>query len=184
MIWEELAAAAVVGGVVGWLARSLVGRRGGPDRVAAGGPATPPPAHRTAPSAVLVAPTPPVPAPAPTGGSMSGRDPGPRLSEGADTAGRVIAHLGSLGRLGNDEIARVGFTQQGIGAALGLRQGTVAKVLQRLEAADVVEVDRRHVSGEPRRLKIYRLTALGESVARDLRHRRPPTPPGSPGTTS
>jgi DNA-binding MarR family transcriptional regulator len=80
-------------------------------------------------------------------------------------------HLASLGRLGNDHVARRGYTQQGIVDALGIPQGTVAKVLDRLEAADVVEVDLRHVSGEPRRLKVYRLTALGESVARDIRQR-------------
>jgi DNA-binding MarR family transcriptional regulator len=85
----------------------------------------------------------------------------------------VIVHLASLGRLGNDEVARRGYTQQGIVDALGIPQGTVAKVLDRLEAADVVEVDLRHVSGEPRRLKVYRLTALGESVARDVRRQHP-----------
>jgi len=85
-------------------------------------------------------------------------------------------HLASMGRLGHDDVARRGYTQQGIVDALGIPQGTVAKVLVRLEAADVVEVDRRHVSGEARRLKVYRLTGLGESVARDLRStRRQPT---------
>jgi DNA-binding PadR family transcriptional regulator len=55
---------------------------------------------------------------------------------------------------------------------VGILQGTAAKVLVRLEAADIVEVDRRHVSGEPRRLKVYRLTTLGESLAREIRARR------------
>ncbi|MGB6443313.1 MAG: hypothetical protein WBF81_08465 [Thermoplasmata archaeon] len=81
-------------------------------------------------------------------------------------------HLVSLGRLTNDEVARLGFTQKGIIEGLGIRQGTLTKVLSRLESAKVVEVDRRHVQGQPHRLKVYRLTALGESVARDLRHRR------------
>ncbi len=98
------------------------------------------------------------------------------ISKYADTAGRVITHIASLGRLSNDEVARLGYTQNGMGEKLGIRQGTLAKVLSRLEAAKVVEVDRRHVQGQPRRLKIYRLTALGESVARDLRHRRSPEP--------
>jgi len=80
--------------------------------------------------------------------------------------------LASLGRLGNDEVARVGFTQRGMAEALEVRQGTLAKVVSRLEAAGVVEVDRRHVSGEPRRLKVYRLTGLGESVAKDIRRQR------------
>lgn len=94
------------------------------------------------------------------------------ISKGASTAGRVILHLASLGRLGNDEVARVGFTQRGMAEALEVRQGTLAKVVSRLEAAGVVEVDRRHVSGEPRRLKVYRLTGLGESVAKDIRRQR------------
>ena len=94
------------------------------------------------------------------------------VSRRADTAGRVIVHLASLGRLANDDVAKRGYTQGGIVDALGIPQGTIAKVLDRLEAADVVETSTRHVSGEPRRLKVYRLTALGESVARELRLRR------------
>jgi DNA-binding PadR family transcriptional regulator len=83
----------------------------------------------------------------------------------------VILHLASLGRLGGNDVARRGHTQQGIVDSLGIPQGTVAKVLVRLVAADVVEVSLRHVAGEPRRLKVYRLTSLGESVAKDIRRR-------------
>jgi DNA-binding PadR family transcriptional regulator len=90
----------------------------------------------------------------------------------------VIAHLSSLGRLGNDDVGPLGFTQKGMSAALAIRQGTLTKVLSRLEAARVIEVDKRHVRGEPRRLKVYRLTALGESVARELRHPRSPPKAG------
>jgi len=97
----------------------------------------------------------------------------PGASEGANLAGKVIVHLSLLGRLGNDEVGRLGFTQGGISEALGIRQGTLTRVLSRLEAAQVIEVDRRHVQGQSRRLNVYRLTALGESVARDIRHRRP-----------
>ena len=111
--------------------------------------------------------------PSPTVSSPADR----RLSQDADLAGKVIVHLGMLGRLGNDEVGRPGYTQAGISEALGIRQGTLTKVLSRLEAALVVEVDRRHVQGQSRRLNVYRLTALGESVAKDLRHR-------SPGATS
>jgi hypothetical protein len=94
-------------------------------------------------------------------------------SPNANVAGRIILHLASLGRIGSDEIAKLGHTQQGMREALGIQQGSLAKVLTRLEEADVVASDRRHVSGQPRRLKVYRLTGLGESVARDLRHRPP-----------
>ncbi len=96
---------------------------------------------------------------------------GPGVSEGANLAGKVIVHLSLLGRLGNDEVGRLGFTQAGMSDALGIRQGSLTKVLSRLEAAQVIEVDRRHVQRQPRRLNVYRLTSLGESVARDIRHR-------------
>jgi DNA-binding MarR family transcriptional regulator len=89
----------------------------------------------------------------------------------------VILHLSRLGRIGPDDIAPIGFTQEGIAAALNVRQGTLVKVLQRLKAAEVLTVDRRHVSGVDRRRYVYRLTALGESVARDLRHPTATAPP-------
>ena len=69
------------------------------------------------------------------------------------------------------EVASPAFTQGGIGEMLGVRQGTLAKLLSRLAATGVVTSDRRHVSGEPRRRNVYQLTALGESIARDLRRR-------------
>jgi|HubBroStandDraft_1064217.scaffolds.fasta_scaffold145484_1 DNA-binding PadR family transcriptional regulator len=81
-------------------------------------------------------------------------------------------HLARLGRLSNDEIGVLGHTQRGMTESLGVPQGSVAKTLGRLEGAGVVVVDRRHVQGQPRRLKVYRLTSLGESVARDLLHPR------------
>lgn len=159
MIWAEVAAAAVGGVAGGWLAHWGYARL------------------RPVAAATAV-PVPP----------FSGGEPGPRvelrsddrpraidvrpdrtLTPGATTAARVIRHLGSLGRLPYDEVAPIGFTQRGISEAVGLRQGTLAKALARLAAADVVEVRRGHVRGEPRRLKIYRLTSLGESLARDLR---------------
>ncbi|MFY9717741.1 MAG: PadR family transcriptional regulator [Thermoplasmata archaeon] len=103
--------------------------------------------------------------------SSSGRvESGVSLSEGATAAGRIILHLAALGRLGSDDVASVGFTQGGMIDSLGIRQGTLTKVISRLEAAGVLESDTRHVSGRPRRLKVYRLTGRGESVARDLRH--------------
>jgi DNA-binding MarR family transcriptional regulator len=95
-----------------------------------------------------------------------------KTSADASTAGKVILHLYSLGRLGNDEVGLTGYTQGGMSEAIGIRQGTLAKVLLRLRAAKIIEVDRRHVRGEPRRLNVYRLTALGESVGRELRVNR------------
>ncbi len=94
---------------------------------------------------------------------------------------RIVLHLASLGTLGHDEIAPVGFTQIGMSEVLGVRQNALTNVLRRLVAANVVAEDVRHVRGQPRRLKVYRLTSRGELLARDLRHthgrpRAPPTP--------
>lgn len=90
-------------------------------------------------------------------------------SSEVDTAGRVIVHLASLGASAYDEIGRVAQTQSGMCQVLSIRQGTLTKVLSRLSAARVVEVSRRHVAGQARRMNVYRLTALGETVARDMR---------------
>jgi hypothetical protein len=89
---------------------------------------------------------------------------------GAGLARRVVVHLHSLGRLGTDDVAPVGFTQQGMVVALGVRQGTIVRVLQGLEAAGVLTVARRHVRGIDHRLKVYQLTARGEALARDALH--------------
>lgn len=174
MIWLELGLAVAAGAAMGWVAHALyrmrnadarrtnpIHSRPGPD--ALGQPAISPPT-RTLEG---------VPATRP-----------PKVSQEADLAARVIVHLSSLGRLGNDEVGRLGHTQKGMTAALGIQQGTLTKVLSRLEAARVVEVDRRHVEGQPIRLKVYRLTALGESVAKDLRRRSPPGPAAAPARES
>ncbi len=100
--------------------------------------------------------------------------------EGLTLARQVILHLARVGRVGAEDVAPLGSTQQGMVAALHVRQGSLVRVLQRLRAANVVEVDRRHVAGVPRRLLVYRLTSLGESIARDLRHPTPPRPPSVP----
>ncbi len=180
MIWLDVTMAAAGGVAAGWIAHTVFGRRrrsffdlegvGVPEpRAEQPEPPQPPLSDHIGPDRIAPGP------------------PAVRVSDGANSAGRIILHLASLGRLGNDDVARVGFTQGGIAESLGLRQGTLAKTLARLEAADVVEVGRRHVSGKPRRLKVYRLTALGESVSRDLRRQRaaggtfPAIPPNRPG---
>lgn len=161
LIWSEFTLVALVGVVAGWVLRSLFRREPGESRVAQPrGPSASPASEAPADEAPTYRPPGP-------GAVVSS----PGLSPGTDAAGRVITHLASLGRLGNDEVGRLGFTQKGMSEALAIRQGTLTKVLSRLEAAKVIESDRRHVRGQPRRLNVYRLTALGESVARDLRHR-------------
>jgi DNA-binding MarR family transcriptional regulator len=157
LIWLGVAAGAAAGSVAGWTGHYLFRRRRDDQHVGAGPTATEMPRAAAPPVTV-------------SGRVARSAGSGSASSSTAATAGRVIVHLSSLGRLGNDEVARPGFTQQGMASALDLRQGTLAKVLARLAAANVIEVDRRHVQGQPRRLKVYRLTRLGESVARDLRH--------------
>src|SRR5208282_2021853 len=186
MVLAEWGVALVAGGAVGWIGHYLWTRRGPRD---SGPSVTVPP--RSPPAVVLsvmdpvrtsdvLAPVNLV-APAPSVSPAAPPTPRPAASEGVGLARRVISHLSRLGRIGPDDVAPVGFTQQGMAAALAVRQGTLVKVLQRLRAADVLTVDRRHVSGMDRRLNVYRLTSLGESVARDLRHpprgARPVSPP-------
>jgi DNA-binding MarR family transcriptional regulator len=84
---------------------------------------------------------------------------------------RILLHLQRLGAFGVTEVAPVGATQIGMTEALGVRQSSLTKVLTRLVAAGALTESKGHVEGAPRRLKIYRLTPLGESVARDLRRR-------------
>jgi DNA-binding PadR family transcriptional regulator len=103
-------------------------------------------------------------------------------SEGMGLAARVILHLAQLPPLGPNDIASLEHTQQGMVAALSVRQGSLTKVLRRLLAGDAVGVERRYVSGADQRLKVYRLTALGESLSRDVRRRMlPPDPPKATG---
>ncbi len=107
---------------------------------------------------------------------MSTRYGDPRKDIGL--AARVILHLSRLESLGPNDMARLEFTQQGMVAAFAVRQGSLVKVLQRLRVGDVVTVERRFVADTDRHMKVYRLTALGEATARNIRRRNlePPRP--------
>jgi DNA-binding PadR family transcriptional regulator len=107
-------------------------------------------------------------------------DPG----KGIGLAARVILHLSSLQRLGPNDLARLEYTQQGMVATFDVLQGSLVRVLQRLRAGDVVTVERRFVAGANRRMKVYRLTALGEAAAQDLRHPKVDRPAPSADETS
>ncbi|MFI5414459.1 MAG: winged helix DNA-binding protein [Candidatus Lutacidiplasmatales archaeon] len=87
------------------------------------------------------------------------------------TSQRVILHVMAQGRLAPGEVAPFGLSQAGLCEALDLTQSSLAKTLGRLVAAGVLTVGRRHVEHQDRRLKVYELTPLGESLARDLRRR-------------
>lgn len=82
-------------------------------------------------------------------------------------------HTGGQGRLAPDAAAPAGLTQRGMAAALGVGQNSLTNVLRRLGAAGIREQDVRHVRGQPRRLRVYRLTARGEALYQDVRRKRP-----------
>jgi DNA-binding PadR family transcriptional regulator len=95
-------------------------------------------------------------------------------NEGMGLAARVLLHLAALPPLGLNDVASLARTQQGMVAALVVRQGSLVKVLLRLRAGDAIDVERRYVGSVNYRLKVYRLTSLGDSLARDLRRRASP----------
>ncbi len=90
---------------------------------------------------------------------------------GQEISRRVILHLIKQGPLYDADVAPLSSTQEGMATALAVRQGSLAKVLQRLVASGALSVERRHVALRSTRLKVYRLTPLGVSVARELQRR-------------
>ena len=82
---------------------------------------------------------------------------------------RILAHLGQVGPLGSDDVARPEQTQQGIADALSVTQGAVSKVLGPLVAAEVIRKERRHVRGQDRQVRIYVLTVRGDLMAKEIR---------------
>lgn len=93
---------------------------------------------------------------------------------------QILLHLAGLGPIEWHEVTPLGYTQRGLGEALGVRQGFVSNVLARMTAAGLVAHDLRHVHGVPRRVKVYRLTPLGQSMARRLRNAPLPPSTGRP----
>ena len=131
------------------------------------GPALGPPDPETTAPVALVGPSAsavlPVPEPiSPPGPPAPSGAPRLKLSQ------RVMLHLYKQGHLGDGEVAPIGFTQGGMSEQLGVAQSPLSSVLRRLVVAGLVVQDTRHVRGQPRRLRVYRLSPLGESVARDL----------------
>ena len=89
----------------------------------------------------------------------------------------IVAYLGSLPTLGPDDIATLDWTQKGMSDRLHTGQNQVSNVLRRLVSSGVVVERLEHVQGQPRRLKVYRLTLRGEALAREVRRRRPVSNP-------
>jgi PKD repeat protein/DNA-binding MarR family transcriptional regulator len=85
----------------------------------------------------------------------------------------IVAYLGSLPTLGPDDIATLDWTQKGMSDRLHTGQNQVSNVLRRLVGSGIVVERLEHVQGQPRRLKVYRLTLRGEALAREVRRRRP-----------
>ena len=114
--------------------------------------------------------------------AASSRDP----NDGIGLAARVILHLAGLGGLGPNDVAVLDSTQQGMVARLEVRQSSLGRVLQLLEVGELVGVERRFVVDARRRMKVYRLTELGESTARNLRRNAsvPPHPAAASGWVS
>jgi DNA-binding MarR family transcriptional regulator len=86
----------------------------------------------------------------------------------------LVVHLARVGQLASDDVARFESTQAGIAASLATTQGAVSKILARLRAAEVVRRERRHVRGQPRRMKVYFLTRRGEILAAEIREKLGP----------
>ncbi len=94
---------------------------------------------------------------------------------------RLVLHIAAQGAVGAHEVAPPELTQAGMAKALGAKQNTIATLLKRLEVAQVLTSDVRHVKGAPRRMKVYRLTTRGEELARDIRTRRASSRPSKDG---
>ena len=96
----------------------------------------------------------------------------PPVAQRRQLSRSVLLHVGGQGRLGSDEVAPPGLTQAGMAQALGVSQNSLTNVLRRFVAAGVLTQDVRHVRGQPRRLRVYRLTVRGEALYQDVRRRR------------
>jgi hypothetical protein len=206
-----LAGAAAVGGALAVLAVShrRGGRHGGgavgeeaPAAGSLGPPLGAPPEVGGAPGPPATPPAPPMPAvpgleatgsiPAaiasPAGSPPIAPERPPRAVLAPGTlrlSQRIVLHLAGQGHLGPTEVVPLGFSQIGMSRALGVRQNGLTNVLRRLVAAGVLTEEMRHVHGQGRRLKVYRLTPRGEELARDLRRAPgtgdPARSPASPG---
>jgi hypothetical protein len=197
--WELVAVALVsaagVGALLFWVGRRSVGRTRASDLEPSTSPPTdsrsaPPPADP--PLSADLAPARPAPAEIESGidgasppqpGFTSPVDSQPVRPTGEPAARlqltqRVILHIGGQGRIGPDDVGLLALTQSGMASALGVGQNSITNVLRRLVAAGVLVQDVRHVSGQPRRLRVYRFSSRGEAVYRDVRTRSGREAPG------
>ena len=96
-----------------------------------------------------------------------------------DLSMRILVHLSYQVTATIDDIPRDGSTQLGMARDLGVTQGAVSKVLERLAAAGMVRYQRGHVVAQWRRQRVYQLTPSGQALARRIREhfRLPQLPP-------
>jgi DNA-binding MarR family transcriptional regulator len=98
------------------------------------------------------------------------KDRSPTLPE-LQISARILLHIARQPRVGREEVPPPSLTQAGIAEALGSTQASVSNALNRLVDGGAVEVERSYVQHRWIRLKTYRLTALGERLARQIRQR-------------
>jgi len=98
----------------------------------------------------------------------------PTLDADLRLSQRVLLHVARQGIVGPNDVAPRALSQGGMVEALAVPQGVLTGVLRRLVAAGVISEHREHARGVDRRVKVYRLTSLGEQVARELRTRPKP----------
>ena len=84
---------------------------------------------------------------------------------------RLPLHIAGLPRYAPGESPSEALTQAGMARALGTSQGAVSNAVRRLVYGGVLRVDRVHVRGRLRRVKVYGLTPDGESLVREIRAR-------------
>jgi PKD repeat protein/DNA-binding MarR family transcriptional regulator len=84
---------------------------------------------------------------------------------------RVLLHLARVGVDGPAELPSLDRTQMGIAASAGIGRNQVSSILNRLMVAGVVSRELSHVQGQSKRLRVYRLTAAGEELARQIHER-------------
>ena len=172
-------AAVAAGALVYLLGRGLLGSR------RPGGPKEPSVSDAARSAAPLLGSNASLPGPIPRADPAAGvpgtrartRERPPPSAERLYLTQRVILHIGAQGVVPIDGVAPPTLTQAGMAGALGVGQNSLTNVLRRLVAAGILDQDVRHVVGRPRRLRVYRFTARGESVYRDLwtRASAPPT---------
>jgi DNA-binding PadR family transcriptional regulator len=85
------------------------------------------------------------------------------------TYGRLLLHIATQPRSAAGETAPESLTQAGMVKVLGASQAVVSYALKNLVDGGALSVERSHVPGRSRRVKVYQLTAVGEGLVRHIR---------------